>query len=107
MKERCQSYIREIKVQQSFSSNDEVVEYLVTHHKYLCTIERMASPASEPQTAEYTNRLPPVNAICPHWSNLAWSNFSTFSNSSSERTSHLMEAPPTASTFYFVTICTK
>ena len=68
--ERTLSELREIKVQQSLSSDDEVVEYLVTCHKYLCAIERMASPASKPQTAEYTNRLPPVNAICPHWSNL-------------------------------------
>ena len=42
--ERTLSELREIKVQQSLSSDDEVVEYLVTRHKYLCAIERMASP---------------------------------------------------------------
>ena len=55
--ERTLSELRKIKDQQSLSSDDEVVEYLVTRHKYLCAIERMASPDSEPQTAEYTNRL--------------------------------------------------
>ena len=53
--ERTLSELREIKVQQSLSSDDEIVEYLVTRHKYLCAIERMASPASESQMAEYTN----------------------------------------------------
>ena len=55
--------LREIKAQQSLSSDDKVVEYLITRHKYL---QYIASPTSKLQTAVCTGqmaRLSPVNAV--------------------------------------------
>ena len=53
--------LREIKDQNSLSSDDEVFRYLITRHDYLCLVERMANPvesellSSNGQLASGTN----------------------------------------------------
>lgn len=55
--------LREIKDQNSLSSDNEVIQYLITRHNYLCLVERIASPVESDRELQSSNgQLAPGSA---------------------------------------------
>ena len=103
--------LREIKDQNSLSSDDKVFRYLITCHDYLCLVERMANPVesellrSNGQLASGTSSAIRNEVHAQHNdSQLASGGISEpCSNSSriiSGGNSHFIEAPFAADTWY-------
>ena len=74
--------LQEIKAQNSLNSDDEVLQYLVTRHKYQCLVERIASSAeSEPQNSISNSQLPSDSAMWNHIGTKAQHSLASLRNS--------------------------